>query len=102
MGAESWSLAAGDGRLTWRSAEAGHVTAVEPFAPAVARAEQNLPRQLASRIALRRVAFADFAHETAASTFDVAILSWSLCCMDRDDLVPALEEAHRLLGSRAR
>jgi hypothetical protein len=38
---------------------------------AVTRAEQNL--QLASRIALCRVAFAAFASTTAASTFDVAI-----------------------------
>lgn len=94
-------IGSGDGRLTWRYAErADHVTAVEPFAPTVTRAEQNLPQQLASRIALRRVAFADFASTTAASTFDVAILSWSLCCMDRDDMVPALEEAHRLLGPK--
>jgi hypothetical protein len=47
---------------------------------------------------LRRAAFKEFGAEAAASAFDVAILSWSLCCMDRDDIIPALEEAHYLLG----
>jgi SAM-dependent methyltransferase len=91
-------IGSGDGRLTWRYADrAAHVTAVEPFAPAVARAEDNLPPELARRVVLRRAGFREFAAETAASTFDVAIFSWSLCCMDHGDMVPALEEAHRLL-----
>lgn len=92
-------IGSGDGRLTWRyAARAAQVTAVEPFAPAVARAEDNLPPELARLVELRRAAFREFAAETAASTFDVAIFSWSLCCMDQDDMVPALEEARRLLG----
>ena len=91
-------IGSGDGRLTWRYAgRAASVTAIEPFAPAVARAQDNLPREFASVVELRRAAFREFAAETAASAFDVAILSWSLCCMDQDDMVPALEEAHRLL-----
>jgi cyclopropane fatty-acyl-phospholipid synthase-like methyltransferase len=41
-------IGSGDGRLTWRYADrVASVTAVEPFAPAVARAEDNLPRELA-------------------------------------------------------
>jgi SAM-dependent methyltransferase len=92
-------IGSGEGRLTWRYAgRAAHVTAVEPFAPAVARAEDNLPPELARRVVLRRASFREFAAETAASAFDVAIFSWSLCCMDQGDMVPALEEAHRLLG----
>jgi SAM-dependent methyltransferase len=88
-----------DGRLTWRYADwAAHVTAVEPFAPAVARAGQNVPPDLSRRVVLRRAAFEEFAAENAASSFDVAIFSWSLCCMDQDDMVPALEEARRLIG----
>jgi SAM-dependent methyltransferase len=91
-------IGGGDGRLTWRYAyRAADVTAVEPFAPAVARAQENLPSDLAHRVALRRAAFSEFAAATAASTFDVAIFSWSLCCMDQDDMVPALEEVRRLL-----
>jgi SAM-dependent methyltransferase len=92
-------IGSGDGRLTRRYAgRAAHVTAVEPFASAVARAEDNLPPELARRVVLRRAAFREFAAETAASAFDVAIFSWSLCCMDQGEMVPALEEAHRLLG----
>jgi SAM-dependent methyltransferase len=93
-------IGSGDGRLTWRYVDrAALVTAVEPFAPAVARAEDNLPQALARHVVLRRAAFGEFAAETAASSFDVAIFSWSLCCMERDDMVPALEEAHRLVGT---
>jgi hypothetical protein len=57
------------------------------------------PQALARHVVLRRAAFGEFAAETAASSFDVAIFSWSLCCMERDDMVPALEEAHRLVGT---
>jgi SAM-dependent methyltransferase len=91
-------IGSGDGRLTCRYANrAADVTAVEPFAPAVVRAQENLPRELAPRVALRRAKFSEFAAATAASTFDVTIFSWSLCCMDQSDMVRALEEARRLL-----
>ena len=92
-------IGSGNGRLTWHYADrAAHVTAIEPFAPAVAHAEDNLPPELVRRVVLRRAAFGEFAAETASSTFDVAIFSWSLCCMEQGDMVPALGEAHRLLG----
>jgi SAM-dependent methyltransferase len=92
-------IGCGDGRLTWLYAgRAQHVTAIEPFASAIARARNNLPRKLASRVTLLPAAFDEFAAATAPSTFDVAIFSWSLCCMDEDDMVPALGEAHRLVG----
>jgi SAM-dependent methyltransferase len=92
-------IGSGDGRLTWRYADrAAHVTGVEPFAPAVARAAQNVPPELARRVVLRRAAFDEFAVQSAASSFDCAIFSWSLCCMEQDDMVPALEEARRLVG----
>ena len=92
-------IGSGDCRLTWRYADrAAHVTAVEPFAPASARAKDNLTPELARRVVLRRAAFGEFAAEAAASSFDVAIFSWSLCCMDQGEMVPALEEAHRLIG----
>jgi SAM-dependent methyltransferase len=94
-------IGSGDGRLTRRYADrAAHVTAVEPFAPAVARAEESVPPELSRRVVLRRAAFGEFAAESAASSFDVAIFSWSLCCMDPGDMVPALEEASRLIGPK--
>lgn len=97
-GRRALEIGSGDGRLTWRYADrTAHVTAVEPFAPAVARARETLPTELAPSVALRQAAFSEFAAETAASTFDVAVFSWSLCCMDQGEMVPALEEARRLL-----
>lgn len=81
-------IGSGDGRLTRRYADrAAHVTAVEPFAPAVARAAENVPPELVRRLVLPRAAFGEFAAENAASSFDVAIFSWSLCRMDQDDMV---------------
>jgi SAM-dependent methyltransferase len=91
-------IGSGDGRLTWRYAErAAQVTAVEPFAPAVMRAREHLPQELEGRVVLREAAFAEFAAQAPRSAFDVTIFSWSLCCMERDGMVPALEEVHRLL-----
>ncbi len=98
-GARVLEIGSGDCRLTWRYAtRAEQVTAVEPFAPAITRAKQHLPRQLEGRVVLRQATFGEFAAQAPASAFDVAIFSWSLCCMQRDRMVPALEEAHRLLG----
>ena len=98
-GAASSRSAAATGRLTWRYADrVEQVTAVEPFGPAVTRARQQLPRELEGRVVLRQAAFAEFAAQAPASAFDVAIFSWSLCCMEPDRMVPALEEVHRLLG----
>ena len=70
----------GDGRLTWRYAErAAHVTAIDAFAEGIARARENLPGELQSRVEFRPIAFLDFAATSKPSTFDIAILSWSLC-----------------------
>jgi hypothetical protein len=43
------------------------------------RARQHLPEASRGRVELHNVAFEDFAVITAPSTFDIAILSWSLC-----------------------
>jgi SAM-dependent methyltransferase len=92
-------IGSGDCRLTWRYAgRVEQVTAVEPFAPAMTRAREQLPRELEGRVVLRQAAFEEFAAQAPASAFDVAIFSWSLCCMELDRMVPALEEVHRLLG----
>jgi SAM-dependent methyltransferase len=97
-GARVLEIGSGDCRLTWRYADrVEHVTAVEPFAPAVTRGRQRLPRELEGRVVLRQAAFAEFAAQIPRSAFDVALFSWSLCCIEQDRMVPALEEAHRLL-----
>ena len=91
-------IGSGDCRLTWRYAErVEQVTAVEPFGPAITRAREHLPQELERRVVLRQAAFGEFAAQAPTSAFDVAIFSWSLCCIERDRMVPALEEAHRLL-----
>jgi SAM-dependent methyltransferase len=98
-GARVLEIGSGDCRLTWRYAgRVEQVTAVEPFAPAITRAREQLPRELEGRVVLRQAAFEEFAAQAPASAFDVAIFSWSLCCMEPDRMVLALEEVHRLLG----
>ncbi len=72
-------IGCGDGRLTFRYAsKAAHVIAVDPWAEGIARARQNMPGELRSRVEFRHAPFLDFAAATEPSTFDIAILSWSL------------------------
>jgi cyclopropane fatty-acyl-phospholipid synthase-like methyltransferase len=79
-GREVLEIGCGDGRLTWRYADrAARVTAIEPFADGLARAEQSRPEHLRSKVELRRAALLDFAATSEADVVDVSILSWSLC-----------------------
>jgi len=72
-------IGCGDGRLTWRYADrAAHVTAIDAFADGITRAKENMPDELKSRVEFRQIAFEDFAAASESSTFDRAILSWSL------------------------
>ena len=72
-------IGCGDGRLTWRYADsAAHVTAIDPFEASIARAKENTPEELKSRVNFRHITFDDFAAESRSLTFDIAILSWSL------------------------
>jgi 2-polyprenyl-3-methyl-5-hydroxy-6-metoxy-1,4-benzoquinol methylase len=73
-------IGCGDGRLTWRYADkAAHVTAIDPFEGSITRAKEDTPDDLKSRVEFRHSAFENFATASASSTFDIAILSWSLC-----------------------
>lgn len=73
-------IGSGDGRLTWRYAgQAGHVTAVEPWDQGIARALKAMPGELRDRVEFIHAAFLDFAAARASASFDIAILSWSLC-----------------------
>lgn len=79
-GKDVLEIGCGDGRLTWRYVDrTARVTAIDPFAESIDRANRSMPDTAAGKLDLRAVAFEDFAAETAPSTFDVAILSWSLC-----------------------
>ncbi|HEY6074871.1 MAG TPA: class I SAM-dependent methyltransferase [Anaerolineales bacterium] len=73
-------IGCGDGRLTWRYAEkAARVMAIDPVAQQIALAREQLPVQLANRIEFQNIAFEDFAAANEPSTFDIVILSQSLC-----------------------
>jgi 2-polyprenyl-3-methyl-5-hydroxy-6-metoxy-1,4-benzoquinol methylase len=73
-------IGCGDGRLTWRYADkAVHVTAIDPFEGSITRAKENTPDELKKRVEFRHIGFDDFAAASQASTYDIAILSWSLC-----------------------
>ena len=79
-GREVLEIGCGDGRLTWRYADrTTHVTAIEPFEDAIARAQKRLSETPNERIEFRHVAFEDFAAAMDADVFDVTLLSWSLC-----------------------
>jgi FkbM family methyltransferase len=79
-GREVLEIGCGDGRLTRRYADrAAHVTAIEPFEDAIARAQQRLSETPNERIEYRHLAFEDLAAASDADVFDVTLLSWSLC-----------------------
>jgi 2-polyprenyl-3-methyl-5-hydroxy-6-metoxy-1,4-benzoquinol methylase len=79
-GKQVLEIGCGDGRLTWRYFDrTARVTAIDPFGDSIERAKRNLPKAAADTVELRAVGFEDFAPDTAPSTFDVIILSWSLC-----------------------
>ncbi len=72
-------IGCGDGRLTWRYAEAAaHVTGIEPFEEAIERANANLPDTLQDQVEFHHIAFEDFSAARESEMFDIAILSWSL------------------------
>ena len=72
-------IGCGDGRLTWRYADrAAHVTAIDPFEGSIARAKEDMPDHLKSRVEFRHIGFEAFTAASESSIFDIAILSWSL------------------------
>jgi 2-polyprenyl-3-methyl-5-hydroxy-6-metoxy-1,4-benzoquinol methylase len=79
-GRDVLEIGCGDGRLTRRYADrAAHVTAIDPFEDAIARAQTRLSEAPNDQIEFRHVAFEDLADASDADVFDVALLSWSLC-----------------------
>ena len=72
-------IGCGDGRLTWRYAEAAaHVTGIDPFEDSIRRANANQPDTTRDQVAFHHSVFEDFATAREAEMFDIAILSWSL------------------------
>jgi 2-polyprenyl-3-methyl-5-hydroxy-6-metoxy-1,4-benzoquinol methylase len=78
-GKDVLEIGCGDGRLTWRYAEAAaHVTGIEPFEEAIGRAKAKQPDALRDQVEFHQIAFEDFAAARESGIFDVAIFSWSL------------------------
>ena len=78
-GAQVLEIGCGDGRLTKRYADrAKEVTAIEPFKDAIERAKRAMS-QKSDRITFQHASFEDFASGARDASFDVVILSWSLC-----------------------
>lgn len=72
-------IGCGDGRLTWRYAEAAaHVTAIDPDPEDIATAMENCPPGLRHRVDFLVSSLQDYPVRVKVSKFDVAILSWSL------------------------
>jgi len=70
-------IGCGDGRLTWRyAASAGHVTAIDPDPTRLLTAQRDCPPVLRSRLSLAQVAAEALPFPN--TTFDLAILAWSL------------------------
>jgi len=78
-GAQVLEIGSGDGRLTRRYVDrAKQVMAIEPFKDAIEKAEREIRRE-SELITFRHATFEDFASGASDASFDVAILSWSLC-----------------------
>ncbi len=89
-------VGAGDGRMTWRYATEAHsVVALDLDAAALARAEATIPAPLQAKV---RFWHADITTvEVPPQAFDVAVLSWSLCCVPPERMLSALDAIHTAL-----
>jgi len=88
----------GDGRLTWRYADkAQKITAIDPDSEEIAVALKNRPKELDNSVEFIESTLLDFKLSDEMSRFDVVILSWSLCCMDPEEMVPGLEKTYDML-----
>lgn len=77
-GMDVLDIGCGDGRLTWRFAESARaVLGIDPATAAIEKARVAVPDRLRARVSFQ-VADATAA-ELPRATFDVAVLSWSLC-----------------------
>jgi 2-polyprenyl-3-methyl-5-hydroxy-6-metoxy-1,4-benzoquinol methylase len=73
-------IGCGDGRLTWQIApQARRVVGIDPKEERIARARQDTPSNLESRVLFTAQSLEDYAASIPSSErFDRALLSWSL------------------------
>lgn len=87
----------GDGRLTTGIArDAATVFAFDPDEGKVAEARRRLPNDLRDVVTYEVGSARDI--ELPKGEFDLVVFSWSLCCMERDDVAHALRRFTRALA----
>ena len=78
-GKRVFEIGAGNGRLTWRyAANAAEVLGIDPNPDRVARAQQDMPKDLRSRVTILDTTLQAYHRDPQAPLFDVALMSWSL------------------------
>jgi SAM-dependent methyltransferase len=96
-GARVCEVGCGDGRLTTGIAEeAASVFAFDPDRDRIAEARRRLPRDLRD-VATYEVGSAREI-QIPPGEFDLVVFSWSLCCMQRNDVVHALHRFRQALA----
>jgi ubiquinone/menaquinone biosynthesis C-methylase UbiE len=72
-------IGAGYGRLTWRYASnAGEVVGIDPNAERIARAQNDMPKDLRGRVTMLETTLEEYRRDVQAPLFDVALMSWAL------------------------
>jgi ubiquinone/menaquinone biosynthesis C-methylase UbiE len=72
-------IGAGAGRLTWRYvAMADQVLGIDPNPERVARAQEEMPPYLQSRVTFLESSVEDYQVIHQGAPFDLALMSWSL------------------------
>lgn len=95
-GARVCEVGCGNGRLTTGIAEeAATVFAFDPDRAAIAEARRRLPRHLRPVVSYEVGSAREI--RLPRGGFDVVVFSWSLCCMEREDVVHALRRFRRAL-----
>ena len=76
-GKDVLEIGCGDGRLTWRYADAAaSVLAFDPDGPSIAAAREETPERLKAKVAFRVAGMVDI--ELADAAYDVGLFSWSI------------------------
>ena len=87
----------GDGRLTWRyAADAAHVSGIDTDRDGLRVAMYDRPQDLETKVHFSEAPAEHLPFR--AETFDIALLSWSLCCIEHEGMLDALREIHRVLA----
>ena len=76
-GKDVLEIGCGDGRMTWRYADAAaSVLAFDPDEPSIAAAREETPERLKAKVAFRVAGMMDI--DLADAAYDVGLFSWSI------------------------